>query len=98
VLRFISRLAFICNVFFVLVVVVQLTDWIQQQDATATIAIMGYFLALLVNPLVNLLVGIMFLFKRGVTTTVPRWLLWTNFAFFILQLVYIIYLNDTKHY
>lgn len=98
IFRFLSRLAFICNLFFVFAVVVQLTPGMKSNQVTATIGIIGYFLALLINPLVNVVALALFSFRRKFLVHVPRWLLIANFIFLLLQIVYLIFLNDTKHH
>jgi hypothetical protein len=96
-LYFLSRVAFICNLFFVLAVSVQLTDWIRNADITATIALLGYFLVVLFNPLVNILYLLLFLLRKKIRNTVPAWLITANVMFLLMQIFYILYLNDTRH-
>lgn len=96
-LLFLSRLAFICNVFFLLAVVIQQTDWITNPDISSFIATLGYFMALVINPLVNLLYLFLFLLKKKFWRAVPLWLITVNGLFLVLQIVYIFYINDT-HY
>jgi hypothetical protein len=96
-LYFLSRLAFICNLFFLLAVSIQLTDWISNADITATIALIGYFLVLMINPLLNLLYLLLFLLRKKFWTVIPSWLITANIMFLVLQIFYILYLNDTRH-
>lgn len=91
-LLFLSRLALICNVFFLLAVSLQLTNWLKNEDLTALILIAGYFLAGIFNPLVYLLYFLLFLLRKK--NTVPVWLRWTNFFVLLLQVIYVLYLND----
>jgi hypothetical protein len=96
-LLFLSRLAFICNVFFLLAVSLQLGNWLHNQDITATIAVIGYFMAVLLNPLVNFCYLLCFILRKKFRTVVPSWLIASNLLFLIMQIFYILYLNDTKH-
>jgi hypothetical protein len=96
-LYFLSRVAFICNLFFLLAVSVQLTDWIRNADITATIALLGYFLVVLFNPLVNILYLLLFLLRKKFWNSVPAWLITANVMFLLMQIFYILYLNDTRH-
>ena len=96
-LLFLSRLAFICNIFFLLAISLQLGNWLTNQDLTATIAILGYFMAVLFNPLVNLCYFVLFVSRKKFWTVVPSWLIASNILFLIMQIFYILYLNDTKH-
>ena len=98
-LRFLSRVAFICNVFFLLSVLLQLTDFTKNEAVISTIAITGYFLAVFVfSPLVNLIYLILILSRRNPFTFVPKWLVISNFAFLLIQIIFIAFLNDTFNY
>ncbi|WP_121355480.1 hypothetical protein [Flavisolibacter nicotianae] len=96
-LLFLTRLAFICNLFFLLAVSLQLSRWFQNQDAEALVIIIGYFMAALVNPVANICVLFLFLQNRIKLAAVPRWLLFSNGVFLILQIIYLINLNGTQH-
>jgi hypothetical protein len=93
---FLSRIAFICNIFSILAVIVLWKNIITEQAVVSTIGIVGYFLAALFNPLVNIIYLILLLRKR-LFNTVPRWLVITNFIFLLLQLQYILFLNGALH-
>jgi hypothetical protein len=97
-LLFLSRVAFICNVFFLIAVSIQFSNWLQNGDIAATIAIIGYFLVILINPLVNLCYLVLFLLRKQLQFIVPAWLITANLLFLVMQIFYILYLNDTKHY
>ncbi|HEU4634056.1 MAG TPA: hypothetical protein VFS22_08735 [Flavisolibacter sp.] len=96
-LLFLSRLAFICNIFFLLAVSLQLGNWLTNQDLTATIAIIGYAMVVLFNPLVNLCYLVLFILRKKFWAVVPSWLITANILFLVMQIFYILYLNDTKH-
>jgi hypothetical protein len=95
---FLSRVAFICNVFSLLTILLLWKNFIGDQVIVSTIAIMGYFLAIIFNPLVNIIYGILLLSKQPLFMIVPKWLVITNFVFLLLQLQYIFFLNDTLHH
>lgn len=96
-LLFLSKLAFVCNVFFLLAVSLQLGNWLTNPDITATIAIIGYFMVVLFNPLVNLCYLALFVVRKKFWLVVPSWLITANILFLVMQIFYILYLNDTKH-
>ena len=96
-LLFLSRLAFICNVFFLLAVSLKITNWVQNPDLTATILIIGYVMVVLFNPLVNLCYLVLFLARKKFWAVVPSWLITANILFLVMQIFYILYLNDTQH-
>lgn len=96
-LLFLSRLAFICNVFFVLAVSLQLTRWFQNQDAEAFVIIIGYFLVAFINPIVNFCYLYLLFGKRDRLQVVPLWLRIANVVFLIFEIIYLLYLNGTSH-
>ena len=96
-LSFLSRVAFVCNVFFVISFIIQLTNWIQQEQLRSTIVLMGYILGIPVNLLVNLGYLIFLLVRKKKPWPVPAWLVTANVLFFIIQILYILYLNDPQH-
>lgn len=92
-----SRVAFICNIFFLIAFSVQMTDWIRNQDISSMIALIGYVMGFVINPLLNLCYLLLFLFWRSRLRVVPSWLLTANILFLVIQILYIFYLNDTRH-
>lgn len=98
-LLFLSRVAFICNLFFLLTVLLQWRNLIGDERIASTVVIIGYFFAIfLFNPIVNISYGIVLVGRRSLVSIVPRWLALANFIFLLLQLQYILFLNDTIHY
>jgi hypothetical protein len=95
-LLFLSRIAFICNIFSIFAIVLLWKNFIGDQAVVSTIGIIGYFLAVILNPLVNLLY-LVFLLRKKLYKAVPRWLVLANFIFLVLQLQYILFLNDKLH-
>jgi hypothetical protein len=98
-LLFLSRVAFVCNLFFLLTVLLQWRNLIGDERVASTVVIIGYFFAVFVfSPIVNLSYGVTLIRRKPLFTFVPRWLVLTNFIFLLLQLQYIFFLNDTIHY
>jgi hypothetical protein len=96
-LLFFSRVAFLCNICFLIAFSVQMTDWIRNEDISSMIALVGYVMGFIINPLLVLCYVIVFLFSRKRLKTVPSWLLTANILFLVIQILYILYLNDTRH-
>ena len=96
-LLFLSRLAFISNVFFLLEVSLQMTNWVKNVDISGTIAIIGYFMVAILNPLANMFYLALFVIRKKFWQVVPSWLFTANILFLVMQIFYILYLNDTKH-
>lgn len=93
-LLFLSRLALICNIFFLLSFSLHFYNWAQDENLSSTVIIIGYFLAALINPVTVLSYLVIALMGR--TNPVPSWLVALNIVFLILQLFYIILLNSGK--
>lgn len=85
-LRLLSRVAFICNICFLLASFVQWLPDPPEGGLVSMIIIMGYLLAIIVNTLVNLWVIGLFATRRLIRGALPTWLLIVNFLFFALQL------------
>ncbi len=91
-LLFLSRLAFICGIFFLLTVSLQINNWSQNEAITQTIIFIVYVLGLLVVPVVNICYLVVLVIKKTLNP-VPLWLSLSNLLFLFLQFIYIFYLN-----
>ncbi len=89
-LRLLSRVAFICNVCFLLASLVQYLPHPPEGEIISSIIVLGYFLSVIVNVLVNLSLLILFIFGKLKAAGIPAWLLIVNFLFFIVQFIVII--------
>jgi hypothetical protein len=97
-IAFLSRVAFICNGFFLITALLQYKNVVQEVVAVSTIVVLGYFLSIFVfNPLVNFCYLVLLLRKQKLFDGVPRWLVMANFIFLILQVLYILFLHDIQH-
>jgi len=86
-LRLLSRVAFICNICFLLASFVQWLPDPPEGGLVSMIIVLGYLLAILVNTVVNIWVVAALMVHRLKKGMVPTWLVITNFAFFVLQLL-----------
>jgi hypothetical protein len=96
-LYFFSRVAFICNICFLIAFSVQLTHWIKNEQLTSTIILIGYVMGFIINPFVNLSYLFTALISRKKLAIVPAWLITANILFLVIQILYIFYLNDSQH-
>lgn len=96
-LLFLSRVAFLCNICFLIAFSIQMTDWIRNRDITEMIALIGYLLGFIINPFLNFCYLVLLLVARRKLKIVPSWLLTANILFLVIQILYIFYLNDTRH-
>ena len=96
-LYFFSRVAFICNIFFVLCFTIQLSNWIKDEQVKSSIVMLGYVIGIPLNVIVNLSYLGVFAFRKKLATVIPAWLITANILFLVIQILYFIYLNDTQH-
>ena len=83
-LLFLARLALICNVLFLVCLVLQRTpDFISSQAVKGTLIVLGVFLAPFVNLAANIGYLVRVLSKRSVN--IPVWLAVTNLIFLGFQ-------------
>jgi hypothetical protein len=92
-----SRIAFICNICFLIAFSVQMTNWIKNEDITSMVALIGYVMGFILNPILVVCYLIILLISRKKIKIVPSWLLTANILFLVIQILYILYLDDTRH-
>ena len=97
-LLFLSRLAFICGIFFLLSVSLLIADWTRDDAITSTIITIGYIMGLVIVPVVNLCYLVILFVKRRIAVYVPLWLVVSNIFFLFILIFYIFYLNDPYYH
>jgi hypothetical protein len=93
-LLFLSRLALIWSVFFLLAIFLQFFRSVPGRELDTTDVFIGYVMVVVFTPFVNLCYAVLFFVNRQKLAIVPRWLLATNTIFLFLLIIYVIYLND----
>ena len=88
--RLLSRVAFICNVCFLLTAFVLWLPHPPEGNVISTIIVAGYFLAIVINVLLHLSLIVLLIFGKLATPRIPVWLLIVNFLFFIVQSILIV--------
>ena len=96
-LLFLSRVAFICNLLFLVSFSLLLTHWLNNDGVSSTIIIVGYVLSIIFNPVLNLIYLVLFCVKKSSLSVVPAWLMVLNILFLMLQLVYLLLLNVSNY-
>jgi hypothetical protein len=86
-IKFLSRVAFICNICFLLTLVLIWINHPPEGAIVSLIIILGYFLAFLFNGMANLCYGFLLIIRRFRLREIPFWLIIVNFLFLILQLI-----------
>jgi hypothetical protein len=92
-LLFLSKLAFICNLAFLVSFIFRVTNWLTNHDIEAYIIIIGWVLSAVVNPIVVFIYLIIFWINRKKLSIVPVWLIVMNILFLFLQLVFLLLMN-----
>jgi hypothetical protein len=96
-LLFLARVAFICNVLFLLCLIILFTkDFIHSEFFKSIIIVLGWFLSFPVNFTVNTTEIVLLLSRKPSQT--PNWLRIFNFIVFILQIIIFFFVHhDTFH-
>lgn len=89
-LLFFSRVALLCNLCFLFAFSMHYLPAMRNGVLPSTVIILGNVLAIVLNTLLNLLFILIFLAGRVKATGVPRWLVITNFFFFVFQAILLI--------
>ena len=92
-LLFLSRLAFICGIFFLLSLSLLVKDWIRDESLVSTVITIGFFMGMIIVPVTLLCYLVLWLAKKKPATIVPRWLIIGNIVVMLLLLGYIFYSN-----
>ncbi len=86
-LRLLSRVAFICNVCFMLAVIFLWMNHPPEGEIVSLIIVLGYILAVIINIIVNFWYGIRIAVRKPLKSFIPVWLMIANFLFLIPQLI-----------
>lgn len=97
-LLFLSRLAFICGVFFLLSFSLLINRWINDPTLESTIITIGYVMGMILLPVTNLCYLGVLLVKRKLRAYVPIWLILANLLFLLFLIYFIFYLNDPYYH
>ncbi|HMH24214.1 MAG TPA: hypothetical protein VK563_20665 [Puia sp.] len=83
--RFLSRVAFICNICFLLTSFAQWVPHLPEGPLISLIILMGYVLGILVNIIINAWLLILLIARKPRESLGPKWVLIVNFIFFLYQ-------------
>ncbi len=97
-LLFLSRLAFICGIFFILSMSLLVKDWLKEEAIISTIITIGYFLGMIIVPVTVICYFIVLFAKGKLRGYVPLWLIVANLLFLLLLVYFIFYLNDPYYH
>ena len=92
-LLFLSRLAFICGLFFLLTLSLLVKDWIKDESLVSTIITIGFFMGMIIVPITLLCYLVLWIVGKNPARYVPRWLIIGNIIVLLILLAYIYYIN-----
>jgi hypothetical protein len=86
-LIFFSRVAFVCNMFFLIAMALRFYPFLPPGHLSSTIIIAGHVLAVFLNATTSIVYLVKLLTGKQISGHYPRWLFIINFFFLILQLI-----------
>ena len=92
-LLFLSRLAFICGLFFILTLSLLIKDWVRDESLVSTIITIGFFMGMIIVPVTLLCYLVLWIAGKNPARAVPRWLIIANILVLLILLGYIYYIN-----
>jgi hypothetical protein len=88
--RFLSRVAFICNGCFLLVLVMLSRKALPHGSVLSLLFILGFLMAVFFNVLVNGCYLVLLLLRKPFRQQVPVWLMIANFLLLIPQIIFLV--------
>jgi hypothetical protein len=88
-LLFLSRVAFICNLFFIVCIILRYKDVIDDQSLKGFIVVVGWLIAPVVTVTVNVILLSLYIIKRTPLAFIPKWLFVSNIIMQLAQLIII---------
>jgi len=85
-LRLCHRAAFICNLCFLIALIILRLRHPVNAGLTSLILVMGFFISVILNVVVNLWMALLLVSKKPLEG-IPRWLIYVNGGFLAIQLI-----------
>jgi hypothetical protein len=92
-LLFLSRLAFICGLFFVISLSLLVKDWLHDQGIASTVITIGFFMGMIIVPFTLLCYLVTWIAGKRPASVVPPWLIIANIFFLFVYAGYVYYNN-----
>ncbi len=89
-LRILVRVAFICNICFILAMAMLWLPGPKEGAIYSLIIILGYVMAIILNGVTTVWFAILFFTQDRLPAIFQPWLLISNFVIFVLQLIFIL--------
>jgi len=87
-LLFFSRVAFICNICFLLTISFHFLPSVPDSHFYSTVLVLGYLVAIVLNIIVNLSIIVLLLLRKNGWPHLPKWLVVANAVILVPQLIY----------
>ena len=87
-LLFFSRVAFICNICFLLTISFHFLPAVPDSHFYSTVLVLGFLVAVVLNIMVNLIIIVLLLLQKPLSQHLPKWLIIANAVILIPQLIY----------
>jgi threonine/homoserine/homoserine lactone efflux protein len=87
-LLFFSRVTFICNICFILTVLMYFIPSPGDGHVVSTILVLGVVVAVVLNMIVNLFIIVILLRRRPLWQYIPKWLVIFNLVCLIPQIIF----------
>ncbi len=97
-LLFLSRLAFICGLFFLLSLSQLIWVWMQEGSIVSTIITIGVFMGSVIVPAACVCYLLVLIARKKIRSIVPWWLIAANIFFLLLLIFFIFYWNDPYYH
>ena len=88
-LRMFHRVAFICNLCFLLGLIILKIRQPVNPGLTSIILVLGFFVSVVLNVVVNVWMGLLRISKKPIEG-IPSWLIWANGGFLAIQLIFML--------
>ena len=92
-LLFLSRLAFICGLFFLASLSLLVKDWLDDKSLVSTIITIGFFMRMIIVPFTLVCYLFTWLAGKKPFATVPKWLALSILFFLFVYAGYVYYSN-----
>ncbi|HOZ68664.1 MAG TPA: hypothetical protein PLU11_08660 [Chitinophagaceae bacterium] len=97
-LLFLSRLAFICGIAFLVSLGIAMAKTENNEPISSTIIMIGYGMGMVLVPFTVLCYLLVAFSKKKLRQIVPLWLIIANIIFLCVLVYYIFYLNDPYYH
>ena len=89
-LLFFSRVAFLCNICFLITFLMRYVPALKEGFFVSTIIVIGLMMSIVLNLIINLFYLLIVVADKPISHYVPVWLVAINLLFFVFQVILLI--------